>query len=163
MDLDKYYDVYDISDLDYTEAMLGYTEGEFEDEDSVRVLKIFAARFHTIRKIFLCCLLAFDAHGGKPDFHRWGLAVDELHTLCSVTSEAEDKLRRILGEEESKFENICQDCSNLICSRFPGSNHSKATPYSGPRACACTITQIKHVVIWDPWTTSETACLTRGV
>ncbi|KAI9651199.1 hypothetical protein NHQ30_001236 [Ciborinia camelliae] len=101
MDLDKYYDVYDISDLDYSEAMLGYKEGEFEDEDSVRVLKIFAARFHTIRKIFLCCLLAFDAHGGKPDFHRWGLAVDELHTLCYVTSEAEDKLRRILGEEES--------------------------------------------------------------
>ncbi|KAG4026216.1 hypothetical protein MFRU_043g00210 [Monilinia fructicola] len=101
MDLDKYYDVYDISDLDYSEAMLGYTEGEFDDEESVRVLKIFAARFHTIRKIFLCCLLAFDAHGGKPDFHRWGLAVDELHTLCSVTSEAEDKLRRILGEEES--------------------------------------------------------------
>ncbi|KAA8564338.1 hypothetical protein EYC84_011282 [Monilinia fructicola] len=77
-----------------------YTEGEFDDEESVRVLKIFAARFHTIRKIFLCCLLAFDAHGGETRFPSMGLAVDELHTLCSVTSEAEDKLRRILGEEE---------------------------------------------------------------
>lgn len=157
MDLDKYYDVYDISDLDYSEAMLGYTEGEFDDEESVRVLKIFAARFHTIRKIFLCCLLAFDAHGGKPDFHRWGLAVDELHTLCSVTSEAEDKLRRILGEEESKLEAIGQRRADLTCFRFSSTNHSKITPYPRPRARASSITQIKYTFIGDSWSTSEIA------
>jgi hypothetical protein len=102
MNLDKYYDVYDISDMDFSEAMLGYSGNEFEDQESVRVLKILAARFHTIRKVFLCCLLAFDADGGKPDFHRWSVAVDELHALNFITVDAEIRLRSILSEEESK-------------------------------------------------------------
>jgi hypothetical protein len=79
MDLEKYYDIYDISDVDFDEAMLGYSETEFEDVESLRALKILAARFHTTRKVFLCCLMALDAHGGKPDFLRWSTAIDELH------------------------------------------------------------------------------------
>ena len=81
--------------------MLGYAESEFDDLDSLRVLKILAARFHTTRKVLLCCLMALDAHGGKPDFLRWNTAVDELHTVGAVTGEAEDRFRRILSEEES--------------------------------------------------------------
>jgi hypothetical protein len=101
MDLEKYYDIYDISDTDFSEAMSGYSDGEFDDGESVRVLKILAARFHTTRKIFLCCLMALDAHGGKPDFFRWSTAIDEIHGAVAVTVEAEDRLRRILSEEES--------------------------------------------------------------
>lgn len=102
MDLEKYYDIYDISDMDFSEANLGYSESEFEDVDSLRVLKILGARFHTIRRIFLCSLLALDAHGGKSDLVRWGTAIDEIHALGAITGEAEARLRRILGEEESK-------------------------------------------------------------
>lgn len=102
MDLEKYHDIYDISDSDFTEAMSGYSEGEFEDSESVRVLKVLAARFYTSRKMFLCCLMALDAHGGKPDFNRWSTAVDEIHAVGVVTGDAEDRLRRILSEEESK-------------------------------------------------------------
>jgi len=101
MDLEKYYDIYDISDSDLSEAMLGYSDSEFENVDSLRALKILAARFHTTRKIFLCCLLALDAHGGKPDFLRWGTAVDKIHAVGVVTGEAEERLHRILSEEES--------------------------------------------------------------
>ena len=100
IDLEKYYDVYDISDLDIQEARQGYAETEFEDKESLRVLKILVARLHTIRKAFLCCLLALEADGGKPDFLRWSTAVDEINALTSVTDEAEERLRRILGEEE---------------------------------------------------------------
>lgn len=101
MDLEKYFDIYDISDSDFTEAMSGYSEAEFEDAESLRVLKIIAARFDITRKIFLCCLMALEADGGKPDFIRWTTAVDEIHALAIVTGEAEERLRRILGEEES--------------------------------------------------------------
>ncbi|KAL3424790.1 proliferating cell nuclear antigen [Phlyctema vagabunda] len=101
MDLEKYYDVYDISDLDFSEAMVDYTDIAFEDEDSLRVLKILAARLHTLRKVFLSCLLALDAHGGKPDFVRWSTAVDEVHATCIVTRKAEERLRSILSEEET--------------------------------------------------------------
>ena len=102
LDLEKYYDIYDINDTDYEEAMLGYVESEFDDAESLRVLKILAARFHTTRKIFLCCLMALDAHGGKPDFLRWSTAVDEIHGVGLVSGEAENRLRRILSEEESE-------------------------------------------------------------
>lgn len=103
LDLEKYYDVYDISDLDFAEAMVDYSETEFEDSDSLRVLKVLAARLYTIRKIFLSCLLALDAHGGKPDFLRWSTAVDELHAIRTATGGAEERLRSILSEEESKM------------------------------------------------------------
>ena len=103
MDLEKYFDIYDISDTDFTEAMTGFSEGEFEDAESLRVLKIMAARFDITRKIFLCCLMALDADGGKPDFVRWTTAVEEIHGLASKTREAEERLRRILSEEESSL------------------------------------------------------------
>ncbi|KAG0650746.1 hypothetical protein D0Z07_2375 [Hyphodiscus hymeniophilus] len=101
MDLEKYYDIYDISDVDFTEAMLGYSDAEFEDAESLRVLKILTVRFQASRKIFLCCLMALDAHGGKPDFLRWSTAIDEIHGVFSVTGSAEERLRQMLCEEES--------------------------------------------------------------
>ncbi len=113
MDLEKYYDIYDISDCDFTEAMSGYSEEEFEDSESVRILKILAARFYTSRKMFLCCLMALDAHGGKPDFNRWSTAVDEIHGVGVVTGDAEDRLCRILREEESKV-SICLGLKSLL-------------------------------------------------
>jgi hypothetical protein len=102
VDLEKYFDVYDISDMDLQEASLGFSEMEFEDLESLRVLKILAARLHIIRKVLFCCLLALDADGGKPDFLRWSTAVDEMQEISSMTGDAEDHLRRILGEEECK-------------------------------------------------------------
>ena len=102
MDLEKYYDIYDISDIDYSEAMLGFSETEFEDPESLRALKILAARFHTIRKVFLCCLLALDADGGKYDFPRWSTALDEISGTSEVTKESEARLRQVLKEEESE-------------------------------------------------------------
>ncbi|KAK0118759.1 hypothetical protein ONS95_007641 [Cadophora gregata] len=101
MDLEKYLDIYDISNVDFSEAMLGYSDAEFEDTESVRVLKILAARFYTTRKIFLCCLMALDAHGGKPDFVRWSTAVDEIHATSVVTGDAGERLHRILSEQEN--------------------------------------------------------------
>lgn len=114
LDLEKYYDIYDITDLDLQEAGLGYVENEFDDAESLRALKILVARFHTIRKVFFCCLLALDADGAKPDFYRWGTTVDEIQALALVTNEANDRLYRILGEETSnvalsKTVRICAD------------------------------------------------------
>jgi hypothetical protein len=102
LDLEKYYDVYDIGDLDIQEAKQGFSESEFDDKESLRVLKILVARLHIIRKVLLCCLLALEADGGKPDFLRWSTAVDEISALASVTDDAEEHLRRILSEEECK-------------------------------------------------------------
>ncbi|EKD20748.1 hypothetical protein MBM_01430 [Drepanopeziza brunnea f. sp. 'multigermtubi' MB_m1] len=101
LDLEKYFDIYDINDSDFSDAMAGFSEKEFEDAESVRVLKILAARFCTSRTIFLCCLMALDADGAKPDFDRWSTAVEQIQGVALVTGDAEDRLRRILSEEEN--------------------------------------------------------------
>ena len=45
--------------------------------------------------------MALDAHGGKPDFLRWGSAIDEIRGVRTITEQAEARLREILTEEES--------------------------------------------------------------
>ena len=99
--LDKYYDVYDVSDADMQEALLGYSENEFEDIESLRALKILTSRFVTLRKMLLCCLLALGADGGKDDFTRWRTALDETKKLSEVTTEGEVQMRCVLEQEES--------------------------------------------------------------
>ncbi|OLN88665.1 hypothetical protein CCHL11_01883 [Colletotrichum chlorophyti] len=101
LDLDKYYDIYDISDFDISDAKQGFKENEFDDTESLRTLKILAARFHTIRKMFLCALLALEASGDSSDLLKWTSTVEAIRTLNSVTQHAFEVLKRLLSEEES--------------------------------------------------------------
>lgn len=75
-DLEKYLDIYEISDFDISDANRGFGEDEFEDNESLRTLKIVTSRFHTVRKVFLCSLLALDASGESQDLMRWTTAVE---------------------------------------------------------------------------------------
>jgi hypothetical protein len=102
LDLEKYYDIYDISDLDISDALQGTAGTGAEDSHSLRSLKILAARFHTIRKIFLCALLALDANGDRNDLLRWTTTVEAIRTLNYGTRHSYDRLRNILSEEECK-------------------------------------------------------------
>lgn len=101
-ELEKYFDMYDINDLDMSDALQGFSEAEFEDPESLRTLKILAARFHTTRKMLLCALLALDANGEGPDLLRWTTAVEVLRNLNQSTKSAYQKLQCILSEAECK-------------------------------------------------------------
>ncbi|KAK2065799.1 hypothetical protein LY76DRAFT_585740 [Colletotrichum caudatum] len=101
LDLEKYYDIYDISDFDMSDAKQGFQENEFEDNESLRTLKVLAARFHTIRKMFLCALLALDASGDSSDLLKWTTTVEAVRTLNTVTQKAFESLGRLLSDEES--------------------------------------------------------------
>ncbi|KAK4239695.1 hypothetical protein C8A03DRAFT_32216 [Achaetomium macrosporum] len=101
VDLEKYHDIYDISDFDISDAMQGFSKKEFDDAESLRSLKIAAARFHIIRKILLCSLLAFEATGDSSDFLRWSTAVEGLKKLNEVTAQSFERIRHILSEEET--------------------------------------------------------------
>lgn len=99
-DLEKYLDVYDVSNPDLQEAGLGYTEAEFEDAETLKVLRVLQYRLVTLRRVFLCSLLALEADGGKPDFGRWSAVVDSMLALAAVTGEWSEKFNRVLAEEE---------------------------------------------------------------
>lgn len=101
-ELEKYYDIHDISDFDISDAMRGFDIDEFADRESLKTLKIVAARFHTTRKLFLCALLALEADGNGLDLLRWTTAVEALRDLNKCTEEACNKLQKILEEEGCK-------------------------------------------------------------
>lgn len=98
--LEKYLDIYEISDFDISDANRGFDDDEFGEPESLRALKIIASRFHTVRKVFLCALLALDASAEEQDLLRWTTAVEALRILNAATSSAHAKLRNILIEEE---------------------------------------------------------------
>ncbi|KAI9845802.1 MAG: hypothetical protein M1837_004482 [Sclerophora amabilis] len=100
LDLERYCDIYELSEMDIQDAELGANDANFDDGESLRALKVMFHRLRTLRRVLLCCLLAIDADGGSLDFARWGAATDEIKQLDVITAEANEKLRRILSEEE---------------------------------------------------------------
>lgn len=64
------------------------------------MLRILQYRLSTLRRVYLCSLLALGADGGKPDFARWSITVDSMLALAAPTGEWSEKFNRILGEEE---------------------------------------------------------------
>lgn len=99
-DLEKYLDVYEISNPDLQEAAQGYSEAEFEDGETLKVLKILQYRLTTLRRVYLCSLLALQADGGKPDFMRWSLTIDSMLDLAKPAGVWSEKINSILSEEE---------------------------------------------------------------
>ncbi|KZF25908.1 proliferating cell nuclear antigen [Xylona heveae TC161] len=103
IDLEKYYDIYDISSVDLEELAAGLSEQQIDDPESLRTIKTLFFRIYTIRKVFLCCLLALRTDGTKSDLPRWEKAVTEMERLTLITEESSDNIRRILAEDESFF------------------------------------------------------------
>jgi hypothetical protein len=99
-DLEKYFDIYGITVSDLNEAALGFSESEFEDQESLRVLRILQYRCNIQRRVFLCSLLTLEADGGKPDFVRWKVAIDAMSTMASIAGTSSEKINTILGEED---------------------------------------------------------------
>lgn len=105
LDLEKYYDIYEISRTDREDAeLVGIVKpSRIEDTHTLQDLKVGAQKLHMIRKLFLCTLLALSADGGKSDFQRWSAAVETMNNVSSMTAEMTSNIDRILGEEEGKL------------------------------------------------------------
>lgn len=99
-DIEKYLDVYEISNPDLQEAALGHTESEFEDGESLKALRTWQYRLSTLRRVYLCSLLALQADGGKADFSRWATVVDSMVAVAALTGEWSERFNSVLAEEE---------------------------------------------------------------
>ena len=102
MDLEKYFDIYEISrrDLQDADIIASADLSEVENADNLQDLKIGLQKLHMIRKIFLCTLLALNADGGKVDFQRWSAASEAMGALSSLISKMVFSMDEVLGEEE---------------------------------------------------------------
>ncbi|KAK8188583.1 Mysoin-binding motif of peroxisomes-domain-containing protein, partial [Phyllosticta paracitricarpa] len=99
-DLERYLDVYDITSQDMQEAFLGYSEGEFEDDETLKALRILQYRLISLRRILLCSLLALEAEGDKSDFYRWRTATESMKHIAELSGTWCEKFNKILSEEE---------------------------------------------------------------
>ena len=104
LDLEKYYDIYEISrtDLEDAELVASVEPAEIEDADALHDLKVSTEKLRILRKLLLCTLLALDADGSKLDFRRWSVAVEAMCTFNSVTAKMASNIDEVMGEEEGK-------------------------------------------------------------
>lgn len=104
LDLEKYYDIYEISrsDMDIVEDINAEIL-DSEAADSLKSLKVSLQKLHMIRKLFLCSLLALEADGGKSDFSRWAAAIETMRRITWETTKITSCIDDILREEEGQW------------------------------------------------------------
>lgn len=100
-DLEKYFEVYDISTQDAKEAAGAEALSAIEDDmESLKALRVFSYRSGILRRVTLCSLMALEADGGKPDMHRWEIATNAMRSLNKVISTSAERIRSLLTEME---------------------------------------------------------------
>lgn len=106
LDLEKYYDVYEISRTDIEDAHLvaNVKASEIEDADTLQDLKVGLQKLQVTRKLLLCALLALNADGSKSDFGRWSEATETMNRVTSLTAKILFDIDEVLGDEEGKLE-----------------------------------------------------------
>lgn len=101
-DIDRYFEIYDISYQDADEASGPDALGVLEDDgESLKSLRVLSYRAGVLRRVILCSLLALDADGGKLDFARWRAATNIMGELSKAVAGSAERIRLILSEMES--------------------------------------------------------------
>ena len=104
VDVEKYFDVYEISriDVEDAEVIAAANPSESDGPNSLQDLKLSLQKLHVVRKMFLCTLLALNADGGKADFSVWSTASDAMQGLADLSNSVVCGLDEVLGEEEGR-------------------------------------------------------------
>ena len=109
LDLEKYYDIYEISrtDLEQAKLVANVEPAEIQDADTLQDLKSGLQKLHVLRKLVLCTLLALNANGSsKLDFRRWTVAVESMSSITQLTAREISNIDEVMGEEECKPEDL---------------------------------------------------------
>ena len=159
LDLEKYYDIYEISrtDLEDAELVANVEPDEIEDADTLHDLKVGLQKLHLLRKLLLCTLLALDADGSRLDYRRWSVAVEMMCAFNSVTVRMTSHIDEVMREEEGKpgyFYLVMLGIDQTIV-RLSHSADSKGTFDSQWRTYAKSDATIRQPVSRYPWPPGE--------
>ncbi|KXT10522.1 hypothetical protein AC579_2360 [Pseudocercospora musae] len=100
-DLEKYFEVYDISTQDAREASGSPVCVLEDDSESLKSLRVLSYRSGILRRVTLCSLMALEADGGKADFRRWGVATAVMDKLSRSIACSTERVRKLLTEMEN--------------------------------------------------------------
>ena len=161
MDLDKYYDIYEISrtDLENAELVANVELAENEDADTLQDLRVGLQKLHVLRKLVLCTLLALNADGSKSDFRRWSVAVEMMSSVTTLTARMTSNIDEVMGEEEGRLADFCLVMPKIdqTLNRLPHSAYSKDTDDARERAHAKPNASIRESVSGYTWPPGEDA------
>ena len=101
VDLDRYFDMYELSrsDIGEVEASAVESINGTEDFETLRVLKMDLHKLFTARKMFLCSILALEADANFKSLD-WTLLTDVMENISRITATASSALENILNEED---------------------------------------------------------------
>ena len=104
LDLEKYYDIYEISrtDMEDAELVAMVKTSDIEDADTLQDLKTDLQKLHILRKLLLCTLLALSADGSKSDLQRWSSANETMVGISSMTAKMTFTIDEIMEKEEGE-------------------------------------------------------------
>ena len=161
LDLEKYYDIYEISrtDLEDAELVANVEPAKIEDTDALHDLKVGLQKLHLLRKLLLCTLLALDADGSRLDYRRWSVAVEMMYAFNLVTVRMTSHIDEVIGEEEGKpaYLRLVMPRIDQTIVRFSHSADSKCTVDSRWRTYAKPDATIRQPVSRYPWPPGEDA------
>lgn len=160
--LEKYYDIYEISTEELYEAESALAERGTEDQYSLRALRTLFGKLYTVRKSVLCCLLALSADGSGSDITTWSTAVEEMRDLAVVTGNNIKKMTNILSEQDRKCLDPCAVAvANFLRRGYPAI--TIAIGVSGKGFSPCTIPKNQLTVSRNSCSSCKDACAARGV
>lgn len=101
-DLDRYFDVYDISPQDAQDASGPEALSVLEDDpESLKSLRVLGYRASVLRRVTVAALMSLGADGSKPDFARWRVATELLFSISNSLAGSADKLQSVMAEMET--------------------------------------------------------------
>ncbi|WPH02387.1 Hypothetical protein R9X50_00525000 [Acrodontium crateriforme] len=101
-DLERYFEIYDISFQDVLEASGEDALSVIDDDtESLKSLRVLSYRANVLRRVTLCYLMALEADGGQPDFYRWRAATEVMKGIEQTVSQLAERLKQTLTESES--------------------------------------------------------------
>ena len=105
LDLEKYCDIYEISQMDLRDAEVVSRAplAESDSADTLQDLKSVLQKLHVVKKMVLCTLLALNAGKAQNDLPRWSAAIETMKELASLTAEVIAHMDEALGEEEGRL------------------------------------------------------------
>ena len=167
LDLEKYFDIYEISrtDLEEAELVANVESVETQDVDTLHDLKVGLQKLHILRKLVLCTLLALDADGSKLDFRRWSVAVEMMCSFTSLTTRMISNIHEVMGEEEGKPGHLGSVVPKIdqALVRIPHSTYSEDSVDSRGRAHAKPNASFGQPLSGYPWPPGENAATSGRV
>lgn len=159
-DLEKYYDIYDISPAELRDVEISPDQGA-EDRYSLRSLRNLFSRFYTTRKGILCCLLSLGADGEESDITRWSTAIEEMRNLVVTTATFTKRLADILNEQDRKCTSVFQTFSafsNFHRRHCTSITIPQSERYTRQRLTPCPTSEAQFSFSRNPCSTRKNAC-----